>query len=144
MLKTYISGVNGGVVWAAIHARQRAQLIDEPGVRLPSRREPAAPVAEGTFAGTPSSVNAASMPNDIALRTSAGTPTSSVRCNGNAFKRLFEQVPEQAVADAAARKQTRDRSAGRTAEIACHRRGDAAARRSAWPCRADRANCRRC
>src|SRR5262249_52836074 len=46
----------GGTVCVAIQATHRAQLADEPGVKLPSKRAPAAPVAEVTFPGTPSTV----------------------------------------------------------------------------------------
>src|SRR5947209_17403789 len=56
-----------GAVWAAIHARQRAQFADDPGVRLPRSRDPAAPVADGRFAGTPSTVRAASKADSTAL-----------------------------------------------------------------------------
>src|SRR5205814_6874782 len=58
------SGPAGGGDWAAIHARQRAQFADEPGVRLPSRRGPAAPVAAGALPPTPSTVSAARRPHD--------------------------------------------------------------------------------
>ena len=43
----------GAAECVAIQARQRAQLVEEPGVRLPSRRAPTAPVVAGTLAGTP-------------------------------------------------------------------------------------------
>ena len=60
-------------------ARQRAQFDGAPGVTLPSKRDPAAPVAVGRLAATPSSVKAASIPNESAFRTADGTPISSVR-----------------------------------------------------------------
>src|SRR5947209_6690345 len=72
----------GGTACAAIQARQRPQLAGEPGVRLPSSREPPAPVAEGTLAATPSTVSAARIAKAIALRASAGTPAASVRSTG--------------------------------------------------------------
>src|SRR5262249_54462690 len=71
-----------GAVWVAIQATQRAQLDDEPGVKDPSKRAPAAPVAAGTFPGTPSRVRAARVPKVRALRASAGTPWRSVRSSG--------------------------------------------------------------
>src|SRR5262249_59850262 len=73
-----------GAVWALIQATQRAQLDDEPGVRLPSSRAPAAPVAAATLAGTPSTVSAASVPAVSALRASAGPPRRPVRARGRA------------------------------------------------------------
>jgi hypothetical protein len=90
-----------GAVWAAIQARQRAQFAEAPGVTLPSSREATAPVADGTLAGTPSTVSAASSPKPSALRASPGTPAASVRsragppssCSSSAQSRPLRDPP---------------------------------------------------
>src|SRR5262245_59570045 len=82
ILSSHQPAAAGGTVCAAIQATQRAQLAEEPGVRLPRRRAPVAPVAEVTLAGSPSTVKAASTPQARALRVSAGMPAWSVLSSG--------------------------------------------------------------
>ena len=74
------AAANTGVaVCAAIHVKHRAQLVLDPGVRLPSTRVPVAPVADDRLPGTPSRVRAARPAKATALRAAVGMPWTSVR-----------------------------------------------------------------
>ena len=69
-----------------------AQFAAVPGVRLPSNLDPAAPVALGTFAATPSIVSAASNPGATDLRESVGTPKRPFAPASSPV--LFEEAPQ--------------------------------------------------
>ena len=127
--------IPGGDPLDIIHERQRAQLAGLPGVKLPSSRAPAAPVADGRLAGTPSRARAARPANATACRASHGRPCSSSLstgmrsrfCSSSRHSRPLRTPPPLG----------RMRVIGRERNVPGP--GESPGRRSGWRCRGHRA-----